>query len=201
MFVFSLVFSVFTFNTTLANPISNGGTEPIIKIKSVENETSLHLYFANLLEETTYLELIDNNGASVYSETISNKKAYAKKLDLSQIRNGNYTVFIENNFIEVTQPISIENGIVIVLEEKRAEKIAPTIEFKNNAIFFQLAPSIRAKRVTINILQGEEIIYESKEVMMSKMKKQYTLDNLYRGTYTFRVVVDGKAYYEYIEIK
>ena len=197
MFVFSFVFSVYNLTAFSANR----GIEPIIKIESVENETSLHLYFANLLEQTTYIELIDNKGQIVYNETISDQKAYAKKLDLSQINDGKYTVFVENRRIEVTQPILIEDDMVMVLAEKRAEKVAPSIEFVDNAVFFQLAPGLRAKRVTINILKGEEIIYESKEVLMSKMKKKYALDNLYRGAYTFRAVVDGKAYYQQIEIR
>lgn len=201
MFVFSLLFLCSSFSVFATSPTEKGGIAPIVKIKSVENEISLRLYFANLLQQTTYLELVDKNGKSVYNETIADKASYAKKLDLSKISNGTYTVFVENDRIEVTQPILIAGSEITVLEEKRIEKVAPTMEYKDNAIFFQLAPSLRAKRVTVNILQGEEIVYESKEIMMSTMQKQYTLDNLYRGTYTFRVIVDGKAYYKKIAIQ
>ncbi|MEM9889115.1 MAG: hypothetical protein AAF849_24775 [Bacteroidota bacterium] len=201
LFLLSFFFYILGFSTLSANTSVNVKAEPIVKIKSVEQEKSIHLYFANLLQQTTHWELMDKNGKRVYQETISDKDAYAKKLNLSKIKSGNYVIVVENERIEVKQPILIARDDVRVLDNKRSEKMAPSIEFKDKAIHFQLAPGSRAKLITVNIFDGEEMIYEAKEVMMSTMRKQYSINNLHRGNYIFRVIVDDKAYYEEIEVE
>ncbi|MEM6699014.1 MAG: hypothetical protein AAF806_05050 [Bacteroidota bacterium] len=179
---------------------TNYDAEPIVKIKSSGQESSIDIFLANLLHETTYLEITDIRGNSVYSETIVDQRAYAKKLNLSEVLDGKYVVFVENDRIEVTQAISIKKGTVEILKQERTELLAPNIEFADNAVLFQLAPDTKSQKVSIAILYGEEIIYESKEVLTTSIKKQFKLDNLHRGDYTFRATVDGKSYYKEIEI-
>ncbi|MEM8525108.1 MAG: hypothetical protein AAGG68_10710 [Bacteroidota bacterium] len=179
----------------------NYDVRPIVKIKPSEQESSIDIFLANLLQEKTLLEIMDNQGNRIYQETITNKIAYAKKLNLGEVLDGDYIVFIENDRIEVTQPVSIKKGAVKVLVEETTKLLAPNIDFTGNAVLFQLASETKSQKVTINILHGEEIIYESKEVLTTSIKKQFKLDNLHTGNYTFRATVDGKSYYEEIEIE
>lgn len=180
---------------------TNYDVEPIVKIRSSEQESSIDIFLANLLYETTYLEIVDVRGNSVYKETIIDQRAYAKKLNLGEVLDGKYIVFVENDRIEVTQPVAVKKGTVKIIEKERTELLAPNIEFTNNAVLFQLAPDTKSQKVTIAILYGEEIIYEKREVLTTSIKKQFKLDHLHRGDYTFRATVDGKSYHEKIEIE
>lgn len=189
-----------SFYTTISAS-GNYDAEPIVKIKSAEQQASIDIFLANLLHETTYLEITDIRGTSIYKETIVDQRAYAKKLNLSDIVDGKYLVFVENDRIEVTQPVFIKKGTVEILEQERTKFLAPNIEFTDNSVLFQLAPDTKSQKVMIAILYGEEIIYEAKEVLTTSIKKQFKLDNLHSGDYTFRATVDGKSYYENIEIE
>ena len=103
---------------------ANYDAEPIVKIRSSEQESSIDIFLANLLEETTYLEITDIRGNSIYSETIVDQRAYAKKLNLGEILDGKYIVFVENDRIEVTQPVTIKKGSIKILEQERIEFLA-----------------------------------------------------------------------------
>lgn len=174
---------------------------PIIKIDAIENERMVQLHFANLLQEVTYIEIIDKNGRVLYDETIRAKKAYAKKVKLDNLPDGKYSVHIEHERIDVVQPILLDAVSAKVLTNKRIEKLAPTIEFENLAVSFQLASGVKAKKVSIAFLKGEEIIYETTETLNDFDQKRYKLDNFSPGSYTFRAIVANKTYYKRLKIK
>ena len=198
--VFKIVLITIAFawcNLLLANDI----VEPIIKIECLAGTTDLTLHLANLLNEKTYIVLKDADGNSFYNETITNKASYAKKMDLSKLKEGRYMVVVEHERLECIQPFKVEAGQIQVLTTQRVELRAPLIEFADDKIAVQLAPSPKAKRVRVAILKGDEIIYTAEELLTSSIKKQYNLSNLYADTYTFMVTVDEKSYYKAFKIK
>ncbi|MEL6720054.1 MAG: hypothetical protein AAFO82_00735 [Bacteroidota bacterium] len=194
----TLLIIAFSFATVSAT--ANYDVEPIVKIRGSEQQSSIDVFLANLQQETTYLEITDFQGNRIYEETITDQRAYAKKLNLSEVIDGDYLLLIENDRIEVTQPVAVERGIVKILAEKRTELLAPKIDFIEDAVFFQLAPHTRSQKVTISIWYGEEIIYESKDMLTTKIRKRYKLGNLDEGIYTFKAMVNGKSYYEEIDL-
>lgn len=174
---------------------------PIINIDAIENERILHLQLANLLEEVTYVEIVNEEGQILYKETIRAKQAYAKNVKLDNLPDGKYKVHVEHERIDVVQPIVLHASSNEVFMGKRIEKVAPTMEYENRVLLFQLAPTVKVKKVNIAFLDGEELVYENTELLNDFDQKQYKLDNFSPGNYTFRVIVDDKIYYKKLQVK
>ena len=180
---------------------ANNIVEPIIKIECAEGTSDLTLHLANLLNERTSIVLKDVNGTAFYTETVNNKASFAKKMDLSKLKEGRYLLVVEHERIECIQPIMIQTGSVEVLTAQRVELRAPAMEFIANKMAIQLAPSPKAKRVRVTILKGDEIVFTTDELLTSSIKKQYNLNNLHNDTYMFMVTVDERSYYKEFTIE
>ncbi len=190
------ILSLVTTSFTLAND-----GQPIVRIECQDGTAELMIYLANLLDRPTYVALRDAEGRSIYAKTIENKPAFAKKLNMSQLKDGKYTLYVDHEKVEVTQPILVVNGKINVLVDQRVEIRSPIIEVEDDFVKFRLAPTALAKKVTVTILSGAETIFETQEIMTSAIQKQYNLSNLYPDSYTFRLVVDGKTYYKDLNLR
>lgn len=194
----SLCFVTLSLYTVNAN---DANVAPTAKIECVEGSSNLTVKLINLLEANTYISLRDAAGRSVYSKSIYKQNAFAKQLDLSQLADGRYTLYIEHKKVDITQPISVKDGVVTVLEAERVEVIAPTIELTEDKVAFRLAPTTNVKKVTVTILKDAEIVYQEEAWMTSTTKKQYDLSKLYPDTYTFQLEVEDKMYFERLDLK
>lgn len=190
------IFSLATTSFTMAND-----DDLIIKIECQDGTADLMIYLANLVDQPTYVALRDAEGRNIYAESIERKSAFAKKLNMSELKDGKYTLYVEHETMEVTQPILVENNIVNILLSERKEVKSPTIEVTDDFVKFRLAPTALAKKVTVTILNGAETIFEKNEILTSAIQKQYDLSNLYPDKYTFKLVVDGKSYYKNLNLR
>ncbi|NJK82507.1 MAG: hypothetical protein HC912_00495 [Saprospiraceae bacterium] len=175
-------------------------TKPLIKIESDTASMDVNIYLANLLGQTTQVNLQNEKGQGVFTETIYNKAAFAKRLDLKQLEEGKYTFYITREAEEVVQPIVVSKNGITVLREQYVVVKSPKIEVNDKAVTFQLAPTALAKKVTVTIIKDGQTIYETKEIVTSAVKKQYNLSSLAPDSYVFQLSVDGKSYYKNFDL-
>lgn len=174
---------------------------PIVKIESEDGTANLNIFLANLLEEETALVLLDGNGNAIYSAQVNKQNSFAKKWNLKHLKDGKYVVEIEHKKVAVTQPILLEEGEVSVIEAERVEIVAPLIELHGDKVLFRLAPTPLAKRVQVEIMKDAELLYETTEVMTAEIIKQYDLSNFYPDTYTFKLTIDDKSYFQKVRLQ
>ncbi len=173
---------------------------PIVRIESAPSSMDVNVYLANLLDQNTQVYLKNEKGQNIFAENIYKKAAFAKRLDLKRLDEGKYTFYVIRETEEIVQPILVKKNEIEVLQNERMVIKSPTLEVNGKAVAFQLAPTALAKKVIVTILRDGQIIYETKEVVTSAVKKQYNLSSLEPDNYVLQISVDGKSYYKNFDL-
>jgi hypothetical protein len=119
LFVAILLFSA---TTVSANQMPIGKAKLIVTIeKSIENATSLDLRLANLEKKGTLILLQDMNGNNWFSQYVSRKAGFAKRLNLKGMPDGNYTLSVNHKDATVIQMLRLSNGVLEVLKHQKME--------------------------------------------------------------------------------
>ncbi|MCC6727300.1 MAG: hypothetical protein IT258_22535 [Saprospiraceae bacterium] len=105
--------------TTFANQMPN---RLLVSIeKSAENATSLELRLANLEKKGTLVLLQDVGGNNWFSQYVSRKAGFAKRLNLKGMPDGTYTLTISQKDATVIQALRLSNGVLEVLKHQKME--------------------------------------------------------------------------------
>jgi hypothetical protein len=175
--------------------------KPIVKVKAAETNQAVDVFLSNLEGKTTYIELVDAQGHVIYSRMVTNRRSFGKQLNVERLEDGQYALYIKHTTLNVMQPILIENSNISIYAMTRQEKIAPKMNYANRMFTFQLTEQEQAVATRLEILDGTTVIYTLEEKMTDHVVKQFNLDQLASGTYTFRALVDDEFYYKTIELK
>lgn len=87
----------------------------IVKVNSLAEGLFLELRMANLLEEKTNISILGSKGETVYRETVRNENGYNKKLNLKELEDGDYSLLVIQEGVEIIQDFNILNGKMALL--------------------------------------------------------------------------------------
>ncbi len=119
LFVAIMLFSA---ASVFANQMPIGEAKLIVSIeKSTENATSLDLRLANLEKKGTLILLQDVNGNNWYSQYVSRKAGFAKRLNLKGMPDGTYTLSVNHKGATVIQALRLSYGVLEVLKHQKLE--------------------------------------------------------------------------------
>ncbi|MBK8567324.1 MAG: hypothetical protein IPN76_29375 [Saprospiraceae bacterium] len=108
--------------TTFANQMPSPLSRLLVSIeKSADNSTSLDLRLANLEKKGTLVLLQDVNGNNWFSQYVSRKAGFAKRLNLKGMPDGTYTLTISQQDATVIQALRLSNGVLEVLKHQKME--------------------------------------------------------------------------------
>jgi phenylpyruvate tautomerase PptA (4-oxalocrotonate tautomerase family) len=120
----SLFVAILLFSAAIvsANQMPIGEAKLIVTIeKSIESVTSLDLRLANLEKKGTLILLQDMNGNNWFSQYVSRKAGFAKRLNLKGMPDGTYTLSVSHKDATVIQALRLSNGVLEVLKHQKME--------------------------------------------------------------------------------
>jgi len=191
------------FSAQAANPTPVADDRPIIRVVAGENDQTLVLQLANLIEASTKIALTDQQGTILFSESIKNQNAYAKALNLRVLPEGRYVLHIETEVREILQPLTIEHGEVNILNKEAKEIKKPVINFNDNTLTVVASPNQLDKNdLFVSILdETNDELYKTQQRLYHKVEKRFDLSNMAPGTYIVRVTAADKSYFRNIEVE
>ncbi len=109
--------------TTFANQMP---TSPLSRLlvsieKSADNSSSFDLRLANLEKKGTLILLQDVSGNNWFSQYVSRKAGFAKRLNLKGMPDGTYTLTISQKDATVIQAMRLSGGVLEVLKHQKME--------------------------------------------------------------------------------
>lgn len=195
---FGVVFSAQAATTSFA-PVDE---KPIVKVIGAQAEKMLNIRLANLVAERTNVTLRDKDGVVIFQDVIKKSPAYAKAWNVATLPAGDYTLHIENETLEIVQPVVIEDNAVHVTNDIK-EYTKPVIEFASNKLRIAATPTQAAKTgLEIAIMDNtNNVLFETAETLYSKTEKHFDLSQLYPGEYQVKVTAADKSYFSTIWVQ
>ena len=153
---------------------------------------------ASLKADQVNFRIIDQTGGIIYSDEINTSSIEARLFDMSRQPNGSYTVEIEDATRVTTYEVSLNQNDIQIEGN-------PSVDFKpvfrmtdDHTVGFNYLSL--GKNATVRLANENETIFDETLLGETSIERQYRLKNMKPGNYTLTVIVDGKAYYQSIDL-
>jgi len=171
--------------------------KPTVKVKNAEAKTIAVVAYGYGVAKTD-ITLKSGNGRVFYKETMSNGENFAKRLDLSQMPNGEYTLEVENNDTFTAVPVIVENTSAVVKANDEVTIVKPTLRVVGDRLDIAIAGNY-AKDVWVSIFDNDSNRLVFEKVSTEKMKR-FDLSKLNRGRYTVYMSTEGKNFVQSVSL-
>ncbi|MFD2607805.1 hypothetical protein ACFSSG_20055 [Euzebyella marina] len=169
------------------------------KLSLITNENAKSVVFELETEAgKTTIKLLDNESNVIYYENVD-KKAYAKKFDLQNLKDGQYFFTTDDALRTVVYTINVKGSNVSIVDTK--EETKPVFRVKDDVVYFNHL-NLDKNDVNVDVFDSSNRLVFSQEWKDTMVvEKVMNFKTAYKDAYTV-VVTDGKkAYYETINIK
>lgn len=172
--------------------------KPTVKVKSVEAKTIAVVAYGYGAAKTD-ITLRSGNGKVFYTESVTNGENYAKRLDMSELPKGEYTLEVENNDSFTAIPVTIEFNSAVVATADEVTIVKPRLSVvgdKLNVAFSDQA----TKSVWVSIYDNasNRLAYEK---VTSDSMKRFDLSHLDKGEYTVHMSTEGKRFIQSVSLE
>jgi len=164
-------------------------------LKASFNAKSMIFQLDGLSKEAS-ITFMDTEEVVLYSESILNQKNYIKKFDLRNLKEGVYSLNMEDNLKIIKYILSVEDKNVKVLTKEETYK--PIFKRTGDIVSVNFL-NIDSKVVHIKVYDSENRIL-FKEVVANDIviEKAFNFEKAYKDTYTVAIKRDDKTYYNTI---
>ena len=88
---------------------------PIVKVDYAKKAKCVEVRLANLLEKKTVIRITDSKNKTVYLNVFRKKNGYTACLNLSSLKQGDYTMKISNGGMFITHPLYLSDvGVELI---------------------------------------------------------------------------------------
>lgn len=181
-----LVVVALMFGTLITNGNNNAKENNTSKVSSVIVEFTA-------AKKGQVLSIRNLEGTSVYSAQIEKNGAFSKTLDLSHLKEGNYTTELEKEFEIIVKSFSISKGLVTF--EDNVEKVfKPIIRTENNLVLISKI-AFNKEPLHVNLYYGDEMIYkETVTDAKSVLNRVYKVSEQEKGAYTVVIKSNNRSF-------
>lgn len=172
--------------------------KPTVKVKSVEAKTIAVVAYGYGAVKTD-ITLKSGNGRVFYKETVSDGINYAKRLDMSEMPNGEYTLEVENNNTFTAIPVIVENASTVIKNADEVTIVKPTISVVGDKLNVAFADQV-TKEVWVSIFDNDSNRLAFEKVSADHLKR-FDLSKLDNGQYTVRMSTEGKNFIQSLSLK
>lgn len=148
--------------------------------------------FVNVRKGQTLL-VKDQYGITLHSETIKEDGYLSKKFDLTQLKEGQYTLELEKDFEIIIRPFEIKNNAIEFFESQETKAFKPVIRKENNKLLISQM-SLESKPIVVEIYFDDELIYSETARGEKTMNRIYKLSKYETGDYRTVVKIDNRIY-------
>lgn len=162
-----------------ANAIPEPGARMLVSLKRGPGMKTIDVYLANLLDKRTQVSVQGMDGKLWFSEYAWGEAGYAKRLNLAEVPQGNYLLYVENkderhlqmiaigemgmDFFRTMAPVRERKAVALLAgrdDSRRGGVIGYITQPNEHAVGVQLA-NLERWRADVRILAlGESIAYE-----------------------------------------
>ncbi|OWW23734.1 hypothetical protein B4Q04_18465 [Zobellia sp. OII3] len=171
-------------------------SEPKLSVVPNENVKSF-VYELDSQSGSTTIKFIDAEQNVIFFEKVE-KGAYAKKFDLSNLKDGLYFFKSEDELKTISYTISIEGSTVKVIDRKENSK--PVFRVKDGRVYLNLL-NLDKKDVNIQVYDSSNrLVFSEKREDEMTIEKAFDFTKAYSGDYTVVVRDSKETYYKEISV-
>jgi hypothetical protein len=161
-------------------------------ISSASESVSLNL--GNVGSNAISVKIVNEAQKAILEETVKNKPDFFKKYDVATMPSGHYTMIITKDNSRITQPFSVQKGVISLSEKDKKVKYFPAFYFKNGNVDVNVFLGYYGT-ITVNVLNEEgNKVFSQKNDNVSVLHKRYNMGQLARGTYKVEVFAGDEAF-------
>tara|TARA_R110002072_G_scaffold198577_3_gene356172 strand:- start:507 stop:1127 length:621 start_codon:yes stop_codon:yes gene_type:complete len=147
----------------------------------------------NNAKKGNQLVIKDADGAILHSEEIKKEGTLVKTFNLSELKNGIYTLELEKDLQIVVKTIKVDNNNVTFLEDAEKLIFKPLVRNKENKLMITKI-AFDAKPLQISIYYNNEVIYSETIEGDKILNRIYSLDKNLKGDYKVVSYNNGRSY-------
>jgi hypothetical protein len=150
-------------------------------------------------EVKTDITLKSGNGRVFYRETVKGGENYAKRLDMSEMPNGEYTLEIENKNSFTAIPVKLELNTAVVNSKDEVTIVKPTLNVVGDKLNVAFADQ-NTEEVWVSIFDNNSnrLAYEK---ISTENRKRFDLSRLEKGDYTVLMFTKGKKFIQSVSLE
>jgi Fimbrillin-A associated anchor proteins Mfa1 and Mfa2 len=152
------------------------------------------LNLGNVDSRTISVKIVSEDQETIYTENVKNEPKFLKKYNVAKIPSGNYTLIITKENSRVTQPFSVQNGVLSLSETDKKVKYFPNVYFKENTMDVNAFLGYYGT-ITVKVFDEEgNIVFNQKNENVVNLHKRYNVGELPIGTYAVEVVAGDETF-------
>jgi hypothetical protein len=161
-------------------------------ISSATESVSLNL--SNVGARAISVKIVNDNQEAIVTERVENKTNFLKKYDVTTMPSGHYTMIITKENSRITQPFSVQKGILSLSETDKKVKYFPAVYFKNDNMDVNAFLGYYGT-ITVNVLDEDgNKVFTQKNDNVEVLHRRYNIRDLTSGTYKIEVVAGGETF-------
>jgi hypothetical protein len=161
-------------------------------ISSATESVSLNL--SNVGARAISVKIVNDNQEAIVTERVENKTTFLKKYDVTTMPSGHYTMIITKENSRITQPFSVQKGILSLSETDKKVKYFPAVYFKNDNMDVNAFLGYYGT-ITVNVLDEDgNTVFTQKNDNVEVLHRRYNIRDLTSGTYKIEVVAGGETF-------
>jgi hypothetical protein len=161
-------------------------------ISSATESVSLNL--SNVGARAISVKIVNDNQEAIVTERVENKTNFLKKYDVTTMPSGHYTMIITKENSRITQPFSVQKGILSLSETDKKVKYFPAVYFKNDNMDVNAFLGYYGT-ITVNVLDEDgNTVFTQKNDNVEVLHRRYNIRDLTSGTYKIEVVAGGETF-------
>jgi hypothetical protein len=162
-----------------------------IIISSATEAVSLNL--GNVDSRAISVKIVNEAQQSIVNETVKNKSNFLKNYAVTTMPSGHYTMIVTKENSRVTQPFSVQKGVLTLSETDKKIKYFPTVYFKNNTMDVNAFLGYYGT-ITVNILDDNgNKVFSQKNDNVVVLHKRYDVGDL-SSTYKVEIVAGDETF-------
>lgn len=163
-----------------------------------DNEKKLIVKFKNVIKGNL-LNVKDENGNILYSETVSVKGDLSKILDVTSLKEGNYLVELEKDFEIIIKKIKVTSDKVVLISDSKKVIFKPLIRNKENLLMISKI-EFDDEPTHIEIYFENKSIFSETVTDETLINRVYRLDSSKKGNYSMVVSNQNRVYYKHFKL-
>ncbi|MEZ4883760.1 MAG: hypothetical protein R3E32_03400 [Chitinophagales bacterium] len=173
------------------------GVTSHIRVVTEDNTQAIALYIPETDAPKVSIKIKNDANDVLFEKRAKVENGYARKLDLSGLKDGRYHLIITDEIKVVNQAFQIANGEVLMSKSDRFTFTRPIVQYNPARQLMQVV-AFTDKDIEVNVFNanGENIIQEKG----AQPSEVYNLSVLRKGDYTVEVLCEGERFFQTIQL-
>ncbi|TXD83837.1 hypothetical protein ESY86_07265 [Subsaximicrobium wynnwilliamsii] len=167
-------------------------------VKNEPTSSSATFRFLNV-KKGHQVSIKNDEGRVIHRETVKRNGDYAKRFDLSDLEDGNYTIELDKDFEIIIKPFKMVSNEVILLSKLQTSIFKPVVRTKKNHLMISKL-ALNNESLNIELYYNDELIHKDELKGAKILERIYTLSPSEEGIYVLRMSSGDRTFVERFRI-